>query len=42
MAGVDVRKGMPETKLDREEFGRRFRQLFFDPAFEPQEWDMNR
>jgi multimeric flavodoxin WrbA len=37
MADVDVRKGMPETKLDREEFGRRFRQLFFDPAFEPKQ-----
>jgi multimeric flavodoxin WrbA len=30
---MDVRKGMPDVKLSKEEFDRRFRQRFFDPAF---------
>ena len=31
---VDVRKGMPSVQLDRVEFEKRFREQFFDPAFE--------
>lgn len=31
---VDIRKGMPSTHLEREEFEKRFRQQFFDPAFD--------
>jgi multimeric flavodoxin WrbA len=31
----DIRKGMPDVHLTREEFTRRFREQFFDPAFEP-------
>ena len=37
MSEIDVRKGMPSTKLSREEFDRRFRSRFTDPAFEPLE-----
>ncbi len=32
---VDVRKGMPSVKLPREEFVRRYRSRFRDPAFTP-------
>jgi multimeric flavodoxin WrbA len=35
MAPVDVRKGMPSVELSREEFERRYRSRFADPAFEP-------
>ena len=31
----EIRKGMPDVQLTREEFARRFRQRFADPAFEP-------
>jgi hypothetical protein len=31
---VDVRKGQGDVKLTREEFERRLRERFFDPAFE--------
>ena len=31
----DVRKGQGDVRLSREEFGRRLRERFFDPAFEP-------
>jgi multimeric flavodoxin WrbA len=34
MAPVDVRKGMPSVELSREEFEKRFRSRFADPAFE--------
>ena len=34
MPDIDVRKGMPSTKLSREEFERRFRSRFVDPAFD--------
>jgi multimeric flavodoxin WrbA len=30
---ADIRKGMPDTHLDRAEWERRFREQFFDPAF---------
>jgi hypothetical protein len=35
MAPVDVRKGMPYVQLSREEFERRYRSRFPDPAFKP-------
>ncbi len=31
---ADVRKGMPSVQLNRAEFEKRFREQFFDPAFE--------
>jgi multimeric flavodoxin WrbA len=31
----EIRKGMPDVHLTREEFSRRFRQRFADPSFEP-------
>ena len=31
----DIRKGMPDVQLTREEFAQRFRQQFYDPVFEP-------
>jgi multimeric flavodoxin WrbA len=33
MTRIDVRKGMPNVQISREEFERRFRDRFFDPAF---------
>jgi hypothetical protein len=35
MAEPDVRKGMPSVKLPREEFEKRYRSRFVDPAFRP-------
>jgi multimeric flavodoxin WrbA len=35
MTEPDVRKGMPAVKLTREEFEKRFRSRFHDPAFTP-------
>jgi multimeric flavodoxin WrbA len=35
MAPVDVRKGMPSVELSREEFEKRYRSRFVDPAFAP-------
>src|SRR6266481_3629378 len=35
MAPVDVRKGMPSVELSREEFEKRYRSRFVDPAVEP-------
>ena len=35
MADVVVRKEMPPVKLERDEFTRRYRNQFADPAFEP-------
>jgi multimeric flavodoxin WrbA len=35
MAEPDVRKGMPPVKLPREEFEKRYRSRFIDPAFRP-------
>jgi multimeric flavodoxin WrbA len=32
---IDVRKGMPATDLNRQEFTRRIKRRFADPAFEP-------
>jgi multimeric flavodoxin WrbA len=35
MTETDIRKGMPPVKLSREEFEKRYRARFVDPAFEP-------
>ncbi|MBR0739236.1 flavodoxin family protein [Bradyrhizobium liaoningense] len=35
MTEADVRKGMPPVKLSREEFERRYKSQFVDPAFAP-------
>jgi multimeric flavodoxin WrbA len=35
MAPVDVRKGMPSVELSRDEFEKRYRSRFADPAFRP-------
>ena len=35
MADIDVRKGMPSVELSKEEFQRRYRSRFEDPAFDP-------
>ena len=35
MPDPDIRKGMPPVKLSREEFSRRYRARFVDPAFAP-------
>lgn len=35
MPPVDVRRGMPSRKLDREAFSRRYQSRFKDPAFDP-------
>jgi multimeric flavodoxin WrbA len=38
----DVRKGMPETKVDKEAFRRRFYQAFYDPAFDTVKPELDR
>jgi hypothetical protein len=35
MAPADVRRGMPSVELSREEFEKRYRSRFKDPAFRP-------
>lgn len=37
MDRIAVRKGMPDVQLNREEFERRFRDRFYDPAFKANE-----
>jgi len=37
MKKIAARKGMPDVQLSKEEFDRRFRNRFFDPAFEENE-----
>ena len=37
MAKIAARKGMPDVQLSKEEFSQRFRNRFFDPAFEGNE-----
>jgi multimeric flavodoxin WrbA len=34
MAAIDVRKGMPDVQLTKDEFARRFRDRFFDPDYD--------
>ena len=38
----DIRKGMPSTELGKEEFSRRLRQRFADPAFDSIQQDVDR
>ena len=33
MARIKVRAGMPNVQLTRQEFAKRFRDRFYDPAF---------
>jgi multimeric flavodoxin WrbA len=40
MPSPEIRKGMPPVKLDREEFEKRFKSRFVDPAFEPLEKEL--
>jgi multimeric flavodoxin WrbA len=35
MSDITPRKGMPSPRLDEHEFRARYRELFYDPAFEP-------
>jgi hypothetical protein len=37
MTKIAARKGMPDVQLSKEEFSQRFRNRFFDPAFEGNE-----
>ena len=37
MEKIAARKGMPDVHLDKDEFNRRFRKRFFDPAFDKNE-----
>ena len=37
MTTIAARKGMPDVQLDKAEFARRFRDRFFDPAFDVNE-----
>lgn len=41
MAEVDVRKGMPPRKLEKDEFGRRYRSRYADPVFRPLQRELN-
>jgi multimeric flavodoxin WrbA len=36
MTTIEPRTGMPDVQLDKEEFARRFRDRFYDPAFDSQ------
>jgi multimeric flavodoxin WrbA len=37
---IDIRKGMPSVEISRHEFDKRFRERFFDPAFEKVETEL--
>lgn len=41
MAQADIRKGMPSVELSREEFEKRYRSRFADPAFKPLEREIS-
>jgi hypothetical protein len=41
MAQVDVRKGMPSVELSRQEFEKRYRSRFVDPAFQPLQHELD-
>jgi hypothetical protein len=41
MAQADVRKGMPSVELSRQEFEKRYRSRFADPAFMPLEREIS-
>jgi len=40
MPSPEIRKGMPPVKVDRQEFERRFKSRFVDPAFAPLEQEL--
>jgi multimeric flavodoxin WrbA len=42
MAAIDVRKGMPDVQLSKEEFAKRFRDRFFDPDFDKLDGEIGR
>ena len=42
MQKPEVRKGMPDTQIGKDEFGRRFRAHFYDPAFEKAEPELEK
>ncbi len=42
MARVQVRKGMPSVQLTRQEFEKRFRSRFYDPAFQAVDGEIQR
>ncbi len=42
MSGVKVRKGMPSVALTKDQFARRARERFVDPAFEPLQGEIDR
>ena len=35
MAEINIRKGMPDVQLNKDQFAERFRDRFFDPGFDP-------
>src|SRR5262249_38618041 len=39
---IDVRKGMPDVELSREEFSKRLRERFYDPEFDAAAPDVER
>lgn len=41
MADIDIRKGMPSAQISKEEFARRYRARFADPAFAPLEREIS-
>jgi multimeric flavodoxin WrbA len=42
MVDTDVRKGMPDVQLTREQFAARFRDRFFDPGFDKLDGEISR
>jgi hypothetical protein len=38
----DIRREMPDVSLSKDEFKRRFRQRFYDPAFAPLQEEIER
>ncbi len=42
MADIEIRKGMPSARLGKDEFARRFRARFYDPAFEAHAAEIDR
>jgi multimeric flavodoxin WrbA len=42
MADIEIRKGMPDVSISREEFEKRFRARFYDPLFESVEAELKK
>jgi multimeric flavodoxin WrbA len=42
MAEIEIRKGMPDVAISREEFEKRFRARFYDPLFEQVEAELKK